>query len=303
MANRMISYGYGIVNGCFTVIPSEAKIVRRIFAEYGGGKKLQEIAETLTSQKIVFFNGSSEWNKNKVCRIIENKKYIGEDNYPPIISIEDFDKAVNLKNSKGAKEKECSEDIEYLKNRVFCSQCGKPLRRIYKWKTREKWICTNGCKCDKYIDDSALFVGISRIIDKIKRNGVSIFENTDLQTYQRTTEIMRFTNEIGRITNERNPSFSAGKKAVMECAALKFNACKENRAEIYSQFIVDETEKLDDNPIGGYAFWKKVFNKITINQEGVITIRLINDVEVDDKIEKEETNATASTGEKDCNEN
>lgn len=43
MANRMISYGYGIENGKIIAIPSEAEIVKQIFAEYLNGKYLKRL--------------------------------------------------------------------------------------------------------------------------------------------------------------------------------------------------------------------------------------------------------------------
>ena len=47
MANRMISYGYGMESGKLVVIDSEAEIVRRVLREYIEGKLLQEIADYL----------------------------------------------------------------------------------------------------------------------------------------------------------------------------------------------------------------------------------------------------------------
>lgn len=38
MANRMISYGYGIENGMIVIIPSEAEVVKEIFNAYLNGK-------------------------------------------------------------------------------------------------------------------------------------------------------------------------------------------------------------------------------------------------------------------------
>ena len=53
MANRMISYGYGIENGAITVIPSEAEIVKEIFNAYLSGKILKEIAIDLSEAEVI----------------------------------------------------------------------------------------------------------------------------------------------------------------------------------------------------------------------------------------------------------
>ena len=64
MANRMISFGYGIDGNKICVIDREAVVVREIFEKYAAGKLLQEIADELTARNVDFFQGSCNWNKN-----------------------------------------------------------------------------------------------------------------------------------------------------------------------------------------------------------------------------------------------
>ena len=67
--------------------------------------------------------------------------------------------------------------------------------------------------------------------------------NVRVVTYYPTQEIMRYTNEIGRMTNQPAPSFMAGKKVILECAALKFQACRENKAAAYTEFVRRKVEQ------------------------------------------------------------
>lgn len=53
--NRMISFGYGFVDGKLSVIAEEAEIVKGIFSDYTNGKILKEIADDLTTRKVDFF--------------------------------------------------------------------------------------------------------------------------------------------------------------------------------------------------------------------------------------------------------
>lgn len=127
MMNRMISFGYGYKDGKLIVIEQEAEIVKSIFTDYINGKILKEIADELTIKGIDFFNGKCCWNKNMVFRIIENKKYIGEDGYPEIISFEQYEAANAIKESKASRKTALPRETEELKKYVFCGQCGKPL--------------------------------------------------------------------------------------------------------------------------------------------------------------------------------
>lgn len=280
MANRMISYGYGIENGVVVVIPSEAEIVNEIFNAYLNGKILKEIAIDLSERGIIFFEGRSDWNKNTIVRIIQNRKYIGESNYPAIIDSDTFEKVNSQKEAKGHKKEKQPEIIEYLKGVVYCGECGKLLHRRVTWGIREKWYCEGGCKCEKYIDDNFIFCGVRQVLCAVKDNPTLLCESDQKPTYTKTQEIMRYTNEIGRYINERQPSFNTGKKLIMECASLKFSACSYNSKNTATEFIVvqltQEREYLRKD------FLRKIIEKIIVKADGKIIVRFIGGVEVSD---------------------
>ncbi len=278
MANRMISFGYGIENGKIVAVPSEVEIVKRIFAEYLNGKLLKEIAENLSADGVIFYEDRSDWNKNTVCRIIQNRKYIGENNYPAIIDIAEFEQANKIKRDKGHKKGKQPAIIEYLKTVVFCGKCGKLYRRRESWGTREKWYCNDGCKCEKYVDDSFILCGINRLLSAITDNVQVLNKPSDNPTYTKTQEIVRCTNEIGRYMNERAPSFNAGKTLIMKCAALKFSACVYNANGTIAAYIAEQlangTEYLQKE------FLQKIIERLVIHKNGMLTIRFVGGVEV-----------------------
>ena len=168
--NRMISFGYGYKDGKLIVVESEAEIVKSIFTDYIKEKILKELADELIIKGVDFFNGKCCWNKNMVFRIIENKKYIGEDGYPEIISFEQYEAANAIKGRKANRKTSLPRETEELKKYVFCGQCGRLLHRRTKWKTREKWYCQNGCKCDKYIDDKVVYAAVEKVGERISND-------------------------------------------------------------------------------------------------------------------------------------
>ena len=102
LKNRNIPFGYCVVNGKYTLNVPEAEAVQKIFADYIGGKSLKAIAAKM---KIPYNSGKTTWNKNMVCRILENKKYIGENGYPRIISDEEFNLATQIKSERNTYRK------------------------------------------------------------------------------------------------------------------------------------------------------------------------------------------------------
>ena len=107
LKNRSIPFGYCMVNGKYALNAPEAEAVRRIFADYIGGKSLKTIAAEM---QIPYNTGKAVWNKNMVCRVLENQKYIGENGYPQIISAEDFEQAAYIKVERNTYRKPALQD-------------------------------------------------------------------------------------------------------------------------------------------------------------------------------------------------
>ena len=107
LKNRSIPFGYCVVNGKNALNVSEAEAVRKIFSDYINGKSVKAIAGEM---QMPYNIGKEVWNKNMVYRIIENRNYIGENDYPQIISIEDFELAAHIKVERNTYSKPAPKD-------------------------------------------------------------------------------------------------------------------------------------------------------------------------------------------------
>ena len=94
LKNRSIPFGYCVINGRYALNTAESEAVQKIFSDYIGGKSLKAIAAEMT---IPYIKGKHMWNKNMVCRVLENSKYIGENGYPQIVSKHEFEQAAQIK--------------------------------------------------------------------------------------------------------------------------------------------------------------------------------------------------------------
>ena len=171
---RFIPYGYTIRDGRTVIDHNEADIIRYIFDEYIKGASLKDLAEDLTLRKIPYTEKTDVWDKARIARIIDNSKYIGDDEYDPIIDEDTFEGAVSAKTARqrNTMEKEC-EGIALLRNRVKCEICGSPMvRRVCsKRQIKESWTCTNA-ECGKRlrISDGDLLLRITLLINRIIEN-------------------------------------------------------------------------------------------------------------------------------------
>ena len=171
---RFIPYGYTIREGRTVIEHTEAEIIREIFDEYIKGASLKNIAENLTQRRIPYTEKTDVWDKARIARIIDNAKYIGDEEYDPIIDEDTYEGAVSMKaaRQRNTVQKEC-EGIALLRNRVKCEDCGSPMvRRICsKRHIKESWTCQNA-ECGKRlrISDGDLLQKITILMNRIIEN-------------------------------------------------------------------------------------------------------------------------------------
>ena len=146
-----------------------------------------------------------------------------------------------------------------------------------------------GIEADKYISKGNLVpdeITVPMVEDRLTWE--------DAQTYYPTQEIMRYTNEIARMTSSANPSFKTGKTMIFECANLKFQACRENRSLAYTDKVIQYSK----SGVFDMNYIVNVVSKIIIETDGTVTVEMINGTKINNR---EVGNANA--GKKNRNEN
>lgn len=288
MKLRTILYGYEMKNGYMAVIESEATVVRNIFALYIEGKSLKEIAESLTEQGIVYYLEKNKWNKNMVSRIIDNLNYVGNDDYPSIISSSDFELATIRKNKMGGTRVSLSSVTSLIKSKTVCSQCGKKLRRINKWSSREKWICPNSCKIDAYFGDKEIFDGTLDVINQVIQSPELLAVDTTSEKYEPTLEIIRQEKEIERMMEQSKIEFCVISNLVLKCASQKYECCSFDKSSALTDELMDKFEDLPMlRKLENYLL-ETTIEQITINREGSLIVEFINGAEIVSQYNKEE---------------
>ena len=133
---RYLPFGYTICNGHTVIEQQEADIVRNIFKAYIQGASRKEIAEDLTAKQIPYTERTCVWDKARISRILENAKYIGDEEFETIIDENIYEEAVAVKSARrwnqAAQE---SEGIRQIRDRVRCGQCGATIHRFTKQPT------------------------------------------------------------------------------------------------------------------------------------------------------------------------
>ena len=291
---RFIPYGYTIRDGRTVVEHSEADIIRYIFDEYIKGASLKDLAEDLTLRKIPYTEKSDVWDKARIARIIDNAKYIGDDEYDPIIDEETYEDAVSAKTARqrNTMEKEC-EGIALIRNRVKCGRCGSPMaRRICsKRNIKESWTCNNPeCGCRVRISDGDLLLKITLLINRI-------IENTELMIpkpkvrYNDSPTVERLQREIDAELQKEYPS---EEYIVSKLVEISNQMYKETQAQkiVVAQIAKKRASLMQPQETFNCDYFSDLVSYITLDDSGRVTLHT-----------KVETEIAEGDEENGCNEN
>lgn len=278
MALRTILYGYKVENGKTVINREEAETVKMVFSLYSSGKTLNNIATLLTERKIVYFQGESKWNKNTINRMIENEKYMGNEIYPQIITPLDFQSAAEKKHQKSCKQEKHSAEVEYLRTICVCDRCGNRYKRVNTWRTREKWMCSAGCGCEIYIDDSVLQKAVVKCLNSAIEVPNELDAIVDSQ-YTPTKEVLKEENEMYRLMEQNNLNFSTVSKSIMRGASVRFNCCHYDKGEITEE-VKREIGSIPLLKGADFVLMKKYIKQVRVNPNGKIITVFINNSKI-----------------------
>lgn len=298
MKHRTIPYGYTMKNGKNLPHLTESKIVQRIFNEYNRGTTMQKIAQTLESEKAEFVVGRHDWNKNRIKRILEDIRYLGNDTYPFLIDEDMFRKAQMVKNSKrhNAERNSCISDENNKSEITFrltcpveCS-CGTNMKRrndLRRKISQQYWKCQNpDCKRLVNINDGDLEKQIIRLINRLADNPNLI--KADIAEPEIPIEVRRLNNEISQQLDSLDFDKGKVKTNIFALASEKYMHI--DNSQIYTQMLKAEFEI--QTPLLSFSpeLFKRAITKLTFDEIGEIIFILKNN----QQFGKEKQNANNS---------
>lgn len=299
--NRVIPFGYCMRNGEITTEPKEVYAVATIFSEYLNGSSLKQIAKLMESEKIRYTKDSEHWNKNMVKRIIENEKYLGTDKYPQIIDEDTFRIANENRVKKATSVCIISEDLQEIRNRTYCSECGHRLFRIGGNVRNGRWDCRNpDCyRLEYQLTDQMTIGAVLTVLNTAIANPGLIESSGEISVYSPTADVIRKQNEINQMMDSAQVNFDKIKSEIFRLAEIKYECCTYNNnlqktAEIKA--VLENHEQLNTLDIG---LFKACVSRIWISHFFTIDVEFINGVTIKNITERTDKNANSTQ----CNNN
>ncbi len=160
---RAVPFGYKVVFGQIVICEAEATEVKRVFCTYQAGSSFTKIAEDLTNRRVMYLPSKYCWDKGRVKRLLENTRYIGTEDFPPLISEDVFVEVNRLIKAKSFGKRETPKELLMLQGKLECAECKSALRRYLTHK-RDAFICKNP-QCKTGITLQQLKHGAAALID------------------------------------------------------------------------------------------------------------------------------------------
>ena len=276
MKKRTVLFGYTYHDGQIVMDSEKADIVKEIFNQYLENKSLLEISAMLNKLHIEYQQGVVNWNKARIKRIIEEKRYGGDDLYPQIIDTDTLTKANMIKAAKNNQQMiDRSSDIYSINTLVVCPRCGEKMKRFVdrRAEIQQRWKCQNqSCKM-KIIKDDNLFVKeITFLLNLLIEHPDLIQE---IETGERAkNELSRIETEINRILDYGHADKEEMTSRLFEWASIKYSSLDEVKYTSRRLISVFTIQKPIDR--FSYELFRKTVETISFNENHEAVIRLIN---------------------------
>lgn len=280
MRNRNIPFGYYYQNGILAVHPQESQTVRAVFAAYLSGEPLSKIAAHLTTKLVEYLPGRWQWDKARVKRILDNDKYIGNGEFPPIIKEGDFQMAHQKKESSSTNHHPMDEDIKLFKSLVHCHHCGGSMvrRMDSRFEKPVIWKCPQ-CGYFLPLPDEEFKQRVFLLQKKLVEKPL-LAEKEEEELPMPSLEVRWLTNEIYRKLDSGDFSEDELVNLALQCAAENYQTINSAR------HITDRLTAtlLHAGPLSAFdrELFQRTVSEIHLTRKGEILLKLQNGVFVEE---------------------
>ena len=265
MKIRSLPFGYRIRDGKVCVDERNSSTVRMIFEGYIQNASYQKLADTLERQGTPYIP-EKHWNKNIVARILKDRHYIGDEEYPPIIAQDVFQRA-EAANTWSCDSPERTRLVKNLRSMVCCPICGGIMIRNYK----AHWRCPDCMDTSVKVTDEVLERSAAELL---KQSGRIASHMEIPDAFSEMGTVQSLEDELLQALDEAEFDETAAKGQAIALASAQFDALgSEDYETMRLKYILSNREQ-DGGFDAGLFF--DIASAILIYPSGAISLKLKN---------------------------
>lgn len=288
---RRAVYGYVMREGAIFKHPITSQIVFDIFDNYINHISQKRIAKDLTDRKVKTPNEKDVWSPAVIRTILTNKKYIGDQFHPSIITKEMFDKAQQIRESINKNIKKCMTKKKIsncYSGKIICGECGclytkkKVFHKDKNGVPTLHWICkshlADSKKCrSPMIKEQTLDQSFIEIIHKIHSRPDSIMIS---DTYEDITDFeINKLNVLIKQAGKQHKSASEFEDLLRKRSQEIYKISENHNKELLSKKILNLIN-MSDISIFNECTFEAIVTKLTINKNHTVTYQFINNASI-----------------------
>ncbi len=281
MKIRNVLFGYCYENGRIVFHPTEAEVMKEIFQKYRKGDSLLQIAKELNNRMVEYMVGVYGWNKSRIMRLLEDKRYLGDDKYPALISGEDYNEIQKQREEKNTqKDIDRGADIFQMPVHIRCAKCNAKMRRVSNKRATipTRWMCqAHKCKMSIGKTDENMLAELMGLLNEVIAEPDRIYIPVEKET-ETSVETRRLNNEITRMFEDRLIDSEAVRTKMITYASMRY-------AELDDSVI--KAQRLKDifiatTPLQTFSLelLERTADEIKIYEDGTLGIILENGQEI-----------------------
>ena len=271
---KRVSYGYEMRNGSIEMNMEQRKVVEGIFQDYVSGNSIHQIYKRLNGQGIPSPNNGN-WSHGAVGRLLGNKRYLGDELYPQIISLEMFQTAQKLRelNCRKLGRDKISRAKRPYAGMIICAECGHRYRRVAE-KTTTRWYCglrddykrgikEQECCNETTVTDEMIESSFIKMMNRMIDGSITIGSS---QSSAQKCRNEKLQNRFEEIVEEIDKYVIESVMEIILWISSKEYQTSENIADIRIQKVLSEQKFISDFDAG---LFRRVIKRVLIFEDGV----------------------------------
>lgn len=265
MKIRKLPFGYCIRDGRICVDEQSADTVRVIFDCYIQMASYEKVADMLVHQETPYIP-EKQWNKNIVARILKERCYMGDDEYPAIIPQDTFHcaEAANTWSCASPEQMRLTKELRSL---VRCPSCGGAMTRNF----RANWRCPDCMDTSVKVTDESLTISVTELIAQLKERACDIEIPSVLSD---SDAVYDLETELEQELNRNELDEATAKQKAIALAAAYFNTLSSADYETMRLKYMLSNKEQDGESDTGLLF--DITSAILIYPNGAIRQKLKN---------------------------
>ena len=296
MRQRHMPLGYRMVEGKIVIDPETAEIINRIFQEYSEGASLYQLARKLTEQGALNANHKPVWNHGTVGKILENRKYLGDEFYPTMIEPELFTKVQERRIEKSRELGRIMQPNSFRNCSMFagslvCGVCGQPYRRYVEhckqpgekivWKCKHYIHENRVCCRNIFLVDSQIIQAFMELMRGVKDGRLQIEPKTIMQGLPYSREAAELTRKLQEL--EEKPEYPSEEmvRLIYERARLQYRVSKIQDQNYQTEKLKTALEENLLQKEFNSELFKATIHRITVHKDRRFEFELMNGVKIE----------------------